>query len=65
MTAFGTLSRLDIFWSVNKFARAITKWTSACGSAFDLLHSSHMSIQTILLCGKHSITKQIRIVSRL
>ena len=33
--------------------------------AFDLLHSSHMWIQAILLCGKHSTTMQIRIVSRL
>ena len=34
-------------------------------SAFDLLHSSYMWRQTILVCGKHSITIQIRIVSRL
>ena len=32
---------------------------------FDLVHSSHMWIQAILLCGKHSTTMQIRIVSRL
>ena len=32
---------------------------------FDLLHSSHMWIQTLLSCGKHSTTMQIRIVSRL
>ena len=24
------IGRLDILWSVNKFARAITKWTRAC-----------------------------------
>ena len=32
--------------------------------AFDLLHSSHMWIQTILLRWKHSTTMQIRIFSR-
>ena len=32
--------------------------------AFYLLHSSHMWIQAILLCEKHSTTMQIRIVSR-
>ena len=136
--------RPDILWSVNKLARAITKWTKACDKrlnrlisyihhtseykqycyvkntakqcrlglfqdsdfagdledskstsggtlswyfmvceqtcacynkmdkilwqtlgGFDLLHSSHMWIQAILLCGKHSTTMQIRIVSRL
>ena len=24
------VGRLDILWSVNKFARAVTKWTKAC-----------------------------------
>ena len=32
-------------------------------NTFDLIHSSHMWIQTILSCGKYSTTKQIRIVS--
>ena len=35
----------DILWSVNKLARAVTKWTKACDNflaRFDLLHSSHM-----------------------
>ena len=31
-------------------------------STFDLIHSSHMWIQTIMSCGKHSTTMQIRIV---
>ena len=44
-------------WSVNKLARAVTKWTRA--------HSSHTWIQTIYFGGKHSTTMQIRIVSRL
>ena len=33
--------------------------------SFDLLHSSHMWIQAILFCVKHSTTLQIRIVPRL
>ena len=52
------IGRPDILWSVNKLARAITKWTRACGtfSTFDLLHSSYTSTQGISLCGKHSTT---------
>ena len=37
--------RLDISWSVNEFARAITKWTRACDKTLcmsDPTHSSHM-----------------------
>ena len=33
--------------------------------SIDIFHSSHMWIQTILLCGKHSTTMQTGIVSRL
>ena len=36
--------RLDILWSVNKLARAVTKWTGACdkrSARFDFIHSSH------------------------
>ena len=33
--------------------------------AFDIVHSSHKWIQAILVCGKHSTTMQIRVVSRL
>ena len=33
--------------------------------SFDIRHSSHMRIQTILSCGKYSATMQIRIVSGL
>ena len=39
------IGRPDISWSVNKLARAITKWTIACDKTlgtFDLAHSSHM-----------------------
>ena len=36
------VGRLDIFWSVNRFARAVTHWTKSCDKtlgAFDLVHS--------------------------
>ena len=57
----------DILWSVKKIARAITKmdqslWLTSC--AFDLLHSLHLWIQTILSCGKYCRTMSIGIVSR-
>ena len=49
---------------MNKLARAITKWTWACDqrtlSTFDLVHSSHLWIQTVLSCGKQS-TRQCRL----
>ena len=58
--------RPDILWSVNKLARAITKGPRAWHtlSTFDLVHSSHMWIQTILSCGKHCTTMPTRIISR-
>ena len=37
----------DILWSVNKLARAVTKWTKACDkrlARIDLVHSSHKRI---------------------
>ena len=61
------IGRPDILWSVNKLARAVTKWTKSSWQtfgAFDLVHS-HMWVPTILLFGKHSTTLQIRIISRL
>ena len=39
------IGRRGILWSVNKFARSITKWTKACDKrlkSFDLLQSSYM-----------------------
>ena len=40
------IGRLDIFWSVNKLARAITKWTRACYKRLArVVHSSHLWIQ--------------------
>ena len=61
------VGRPDILWSVNKLARAVTKWTNMWQTlgAFDLVHSSYKWIQTVLSYGKHSSTLQIRIVSRL
>ena len=58
----------DILWSVNKHARAVTKWTKACDKRLARLISyicHTCEIQTMLLCGKHSTTMQIRIVSRI
>ena len=53
------IGRPDILWSINKLARAITKWTSMrqAFSTFDFLHSSHKWTQTILSCGKHNTAK--------
>ena len=48
------IGRPDILWSVNQFARSITKWTKACDKtlgSINYIHSSHMWIQTVLLCG--------------
>ena len=62
------IGRPDILWSVNKFARSVTKWTHSMWQtnfSFDLLHSLHKWIQTILSCGKHCKTVQIGTVSRL
>ena len=45
----------DIVWSVNKLARAVTKWTRALWQtlgSFDLLLSSHEWSHTILACEK-------------
>ena len=39
------IGRPDILWSVNKFARSITKWTKACDkrlNRLNFIHSSHM-----------------------
>ena len=61
------IGRPDILWSVNKLCSCDHKMDQSMWqtfSTFDLLHSSHMWIQTMLLCGKHSTTMQIRIVSK-
>ena len=62
------IGRLDIFWSVNKLARAVTKWTRACDKRLAPLISyisSYKWIRAMLLCGKHSTAMQTLIVSRL
>ena len=62
------IGKPDTSWSVNKLARAITKWTRACDKRsarlISYIHSWDMWIQTILSCGKYSTSMQIRIVSR-
>ena len=55
--------RPDILWSVNKLARAVTKWTKSCDKRLARLIS--YIHHTILLFGKHSTTKQTWIAWRL
>ena len=46
--------RLDILWSVNKLARAVTKWTRACDRLLARLipyFLSHEWLSTLLSCG--------------
>ena len=45
------IGRLNILWSVNKFARAVTKWTRACdrGSA-RLISFFHRSVPRLRFC---------------
>ena len=60
---FARISRLDILWSVNKLARAVTKWTKACDKrlvVWSLTFITHV-IQAI----SHSTTMQTGTVSRL
>ena len=61
------IGRLDILWSVNKLARAVTKGTKACETpeSIDFLQSSHKRIETLLSCGTHCQTMQTGTVSRL
>ena len=63
------ICRPDNLWSVNKLARAITKWTKACDKRLSCLISyiqyTCEYIQTILSCGKQCQTMQIGTVSRL
>ena len=51
--------RPDIPWSVNKLARAVTKWTKACDNRLaHLISQIHHTndVQTMLTCGKlHNI----------
>ena len=57
---------LDILWSVNKLARAVTKWTRACDKRLACLISYiyHTSeFKQYLSCGKQCKTVQIGTVS--
>ena len=60
------IGRPDILWSVNKLARAVTKWTKACDKLLARLISYiHHTSEYRLSCGKHSTTMQTWIVARL
>ena len=63
------IGRPDILRSLNRLARAITKWTKSCDKqtlgTFDLVHSSYKWMPAVVLCGRHSTTVQAWIVSRL
>ena len=60
------IGRPDILWSVNKLCTIDYKmdqnlWQTIV--SFDLLHSSHKWLPTILSCGKHGSTMQVGTVS--
>ena len=62
------IGRPDIPWSVNKLARAVTKWTRACDNRLaHLISQIHHTtdVQTMLTCGKHCTTMQAGTVSGL
>ena len=61
------IGRPDIFWSVNKHARAVTKWIKNCDkrSARLISYIHHTcEFRQSCFCGKHITTMQNRIVSR-
>ena len=48
------IGRPNILWSLNKLARAVTKWTRACDrrlARFDFVHSQHVALPATLSCG--------------
>ena len=50
------IGRSNILWSLNKLARAVTKWTRACGqmpSLFNFVHPQHEWLQAVLSRGKY------------
>ena len=61
------IGRPDILWPVNKLARTVTNWTNACDtfSRFDLLHTPHEWLQTLLSWGLYCPTVQVGTVSGL
>ena len=61
------IGRPDILWSVNKLARAVTKWTRACEKRLARLISfTHCTsvFFAVVSCGKCCTTMQIGIMSR-
>ena len=74
LTNCSEMSVFGSFWETWYFV--VCEQTCSCGhkmdkilwqtlGAFDRMHSSHMWIPAMLLCGKHSTTMQTWIVSRL
>ena len=62
MLVFGRIGRLDILWSVNKLARAITKWTTACDKRFSRLISYiHHTCEYKQYCYVGTTAKQCRL----
>ena len=55
------IGRLDIRWSVNKFARSIAKWTKTCGKRLNRLISYiHDTCEYKQYCCVGNIAKQCR-----
>ena len=56
------IGRPDILWSVNKFARSITKWTKACDKRLNRLISCiHHTCEYRQYCHVGNIAKQCRL----
>ena len=56
------IGRFDILWSVNKFARSITKWTKACDKRLNRLISSiHHTCEYKQYCLVGNTAKQCRL----
>ena len=56
------IGRLDILWSVNKFARSITKWTKACDKRLNRLISYiHHTCEYRQYCHVGNTAKQCRL----
>ena len=62
MLILARIGRLDILWSVNKFARSITKWTKACHKRVSRLISYiHHTCEYKQYCHVGNIAKQCRL----
>ena len=61
-TNLARIGRLDNLWSVNKFARSITKWTKACDKRLNRLNSYiHHSCEYKQYCYVGNTAKQCRL----